>query len=86
MGESGQPWTDIPSAEDEAVDIGGMPAAVEADIDHDTEENQEHADFEREFTERHRQPFFPGPRMKKAPVFHEHRGRISRGTTSVLLP
>ena len=31
VSECGQPWADRAAAEDEAVDIGGVPAAVQAD-------------------------------------------------------
>ena len=51
VGKGGEPGAHTPPAQDETVDVGGMPVAVEAHIDHHTEKDQQHTEFEREFTE-----------------------------------
>ena len=51
VGEGGKPGAHASPAQDETVDVGGMPAAVETHIDHYTEKDQQHTEFEREFTE-----------------------------------
>ena len=52
VGERGQPRPDGTSAEYEAVDIGGVAAAVEADSNHQPEEYHQHERFQN-----HKNPF-----------------------------
>ena len=60
VSECGQPGAYAPSAEHKAVHVGGMLPAVETDIDHDAEENQQHTEFECQITKCHTTPSFCG--------------------------
>ena len=44
--ESGQPGADAPPAEDKPIDVRGMPAAIESNIHHHTEKQQQHSQFQ----------------------------------------